>query len=50
MKKNKLVLLGFSILILNSQAQTITDIDGNIYNTITLGTQIIRENLNLLYY
>ena len=46
MKKNILLLLGFSFVIFNAQAQTITDIEGNIYNTITLGTQIwTKENL-----
>ena len=45
MKKN-ILLLVFTFMMLNTQAQTVTDIDGNIYNTITLGTQIwTKENL-----
>jgi uncharacterized protein (TIGR02145 family) len=46
MKKTTLLLLVLTFMLLNTQAQTTTDIDGNIYNTITLGTQIwTKENL-----
>ncbi len=35
----------------NSQAQTVTDYDGNIYSTVTIGTQVwTKENLNVKHY
>jgi hypothetical protein len=32
-------------------ANTVTDIDGNVYNTITIGTQVwMKENLKTAHY
>jgi uncharacterized protein (TIGR02145 family) len=40
-----------AFLVSKSQAQTVTDYDGNIYNTVTIGTQVwTKENLNVKHY
>lgn len=44
-------LIVFLIMTLPNKAQTVSDIEGNIYNTITIGTQIwMKENLKTIKY
>lgn len=49
--KKYFILNIFFALILQVNSQTVTDVDGNIYNTITIGKQVwLRENLNTTKY
>ncbi len=51
MKKLILLFTGLAFFTFKNQAQSVTDIDGNIYNMATIGSQIwLEENLKVTHY
>ncbi len=51
MNKTVLLIAVFMLLIMESQAQTVSDYDGNVYQTVTIGRQVwTKVNLKTTHY
>jgi len=51
MKKIALLLIGLTFVTVKNQSQTVTDYDGNVYDTVMIGTQSwLKQNLRTTHY